>query len=131
MNILKYRAIKDNILIRMQHHAEARTDRVIASVLGPDGKQVDLIAGRFQNVDVTDTVFARVIAAGPGAYQDVIKHDGIAPIVGSSLFVPMDPDIRAGALVVVDQANAGERVYDDSGEEYRVIRHENVIGICE
>lgn len=80
-----------------------------------------------------DAVLATVIAAGPGAFDDEIRHDDGIPggkpkRLGSRKFVPCQ--VKAGDRVLVQCAVMGEPWIVD-GMEHRVIRANNVVGVVE
>ena len=117
MNIAKIRPYADNVLVRLDMHASRTEETVTAG-----GIIVPKLAEKEPNV------IATVVARGPGAYDDVIRHDTPdehhsgkrAP--ASRTFCPMDPDIKPGARVALNSHHVGDRIWSDDREEYRMVR---------
>lgn len=114
----RIRGYADNILVQLDEHRDAREDRMT------DG---GIIIPRTAE---TSDVWATVIAAGPGAFDEPIDH-ATDKQKRSRRYVAMDPGITPGARVILFSADTGDRVYDDERNEYRMIRQDAVLAIGE
>lgn len=85
------------------------------------------------NIDKPDDsvpVEATIVAAGPGHYNDTwINHEKGENVASDGFFIPVDPDLKPGARVLVNSQFAGNRAQDDNHEELRVIKEDNCIAI--
>jgi co-chaperonin GroES (HSP10) len=123
IDVSKLRPKADNVLVRMDMHANRTVEEVTAG---------GIILPKSREVASNEGAIATVVAAGPGYHPDKwLGHEkGTAP-VGVVGFIPMDPDIKPGARVVLISPHTGDRVYDDEREEYRMVRAENIMAVVE
>lgn len=117
---------QDNVLVLFDLHRDADKDVVTHGGI--------LIPHAARKPRATEPVLATVIAAGPGAYQDEIRHDegmpGAPAAKTSRRYISMDPGIVPGARVLVDSLHAGD-IYEIDRVEHRIVRAGNVVGIVE
>jgi len=117
VNIQKIRPTQDNVLVRFQ-----LDDHVGVLIVDP---------GRTRSAK--EAVQAEVVAAGPGHYHERARRhdeDGTIPD-GSSVFVPMNPDLVPGARVLVEGHYCGDRLWSNEHVEYRMVRETNILGCIE
>lgn len=124
MDISSIRCLADNVLVQLSIHTDHHTDR-----LSPGG----IVLPRMRNIESEDAILATVIAVGSGYYADkFIDHEQGTSPVGSTKFIPVDPAIVPGAVVVLERAAlAADRIYSDERNEYRMVRAATIAAVVE
>lgn len=123
------RMLLDNVLLLPDWLRDRRVERKTAGGI--------ILPGTDKPGDM-EPVLATVIVAGPGTYDEPIKHDeglpGAKQPRGSRKFVPCE--LRRGDRVLVDHAVSGNPYIRD-GIEYRIVRAGgstmpgNIVGVVE
>jgi hypothetical protein len=127
----------DNVLVRLDIHAEKGERRLASGLYAPDMKAWEYtLAGddkrAVKTPDANEGQLATVIAAGPGHWHDkwVSIEEGTSQD-GRNWFVPMDAGIAPGARVILEDSRVGDRIYDTAHAEYRMVRARNVVAVLE
>jgi len=125
LDINRIKPRRDCILVLMDIHDPNDEEQVT-----PGG----ILIPRMHSTDAKaqGAIYATIIAAGPGAWQDVWGgHElGTTPFA-SGPWVPMNPDLKPGVRVMLDHTNTGNRIYSDERVEYRMVLEYNCVAIVD
>lgn len=123
MKISTIQPLQDNLLVQLEIHSDIHAERKSAG---------GIILPRTKSTKQDGATFARVVAVGPGHYQDRwINHEvGTQPSGQPGPLLPVNPDIKRGVTVILDSERNGQRVHDDSYSEYRMVREHNVAALA-
>lgn len=125
MDISKIIPYADNVLVRLEVHCAGER-------LSPTGRVI-IPETAASNIESQDAIFATVVAAGPGHFDDkFLDHERGTEDHRHGPWIPLDPAIVPGAKVILEKRALGaDRVYGEGHSEYRMCRADCIAAIVE